>query len=236
MAQTKRNPKGPNTPRSSGRQTATTPVSSPAPAGATPKPSAAERRAARAGQARLERQRRQRRNLGIAALGVLVLALAAFALLRYQAANRIGTAVAIEGNNHVNSGTSISYRHYPPSSGTHFGDTATRAGVYREEQPEGSFVHALEHGLDGALVKCADGCPETFRQLEDLYRNGLKQSSFGNVKFIVTPYSKPFSDPGKEAPITLLAWGYEEMLPSFDRDKIIRFYNRYVDKGPEAVP
>jgi len=26
------------------------------------------------------------------------------------------------------------------------------------------------------------------------------------------------------------------MLPQFDRDRIVRFYRAYVDKGPELVP
>lgn len=198
--------------------------------------SAAERRAARAAQLKRERQQRQRRNLIRATLGAAVLVLLAVFFIRWQQANRVGVAVPIAGSNHVTQGTPINYSSYPPSSGTHFGDTATQAGVYREEQPEGAWVHSLEHGYIVVLVKCPDGCPTIYEQLTDLYRNGLKQSEFGNVKFIVTPYSRPFSDPSKEAPITVLAWGYEMMLREFDRDKIVRFYNAYVDKGPERVP
>ncbi len=197
--------------------------------------SAAERRAARAAQLRLEQQARQRRRLLIAAAGALVLAVAAFFIIRNVQANQVGTRVADEGQGHVNEGTALTFNHYPPSSGTHY-PAAQPAGIYREEVPEGRWVHSLEHGYIVVLVKCADGCPDTYRQLEELYQNGLKESAFGNVKFVVTPYSKPFSNPGDEAPITVLAWNHEMMLQEFDRDKIIRFYNKYVDKGPELVP
>lgn len=196
--------------------------------------SAAERRAARAAQIKVEQRRRQRRNLRLAALGAVVLAALAFGAIRWQQENQLGVAVPIAGREHVNSGTPITYQHYPPSSGTHYGDNATPPGVYREEQPEGAWVHSLEHGYTVVLVKCADGCPDTYRQLEDLYRTGLRKSAFNNVKFVATPYSKPFSE--GEAPIAVLAWGQEMKLQTFDRDKIARFYDTFVDKGPEQTP
>lgn len=195
--------------------------------------SAAERRAARAAEVKRERQRRQRRTLGLAIVGAAVLALAAFFFLRGQAASQVGAQVADEGQGHVNEGSPLTYRHYPPSSGVHYG-VAQPAGISREEVPEGRWVHSLEHGYIVVLLKCADGCPDAYQQLDDLYRNGLPKSKFGNVKFVVTPYSKPFSDPSKEAPITLVAWNHELMLQSFDRDKIIQFYKKYVDGGPEG--
>lgn len=198
--------------------------------------SAAERRAARAAQIKLEQQQRRRRQLMLLAAGALVLAIAAFFAIRAVEANRIGVPVPSEGEGHVDEGTELTYKHYPPSSGKHF-NTPQPAGIYREEVPEGKFLHSLEHGYVVVLLKCPDGCPDLYEKFTELYNSGdLKKSQFGNVKFIVTPYSKPFSNPADEAPITLLAWNHELMLKEFDRDKIIRFYERYVDKGPELVP
>ncbi len=198
--------------------------------------SAAERRAARAEQARRERQRRQRRNLLLTALGVAALVGVVALLLWRQQAGQLGYSVVDQGRDHVPEGSPVTYRYIPPASGPHY-PSPQPAGVYRQEVPEGNWIHSLEHGYIVALVKCPDGCPDTFNQLEDLYKNGLPQSEqFKTVKFVVTPYSKPFTDANKEAPITLLAWNRELMLQSVDRDKIIAFYKKYVDKGPEAVP
>jgi hypothetical protein len=198
--------------------------------------SAAERRAARAEQARRERQRRQRRNLLLTVLGVAALVGVVALLLWRQQAGQLGNAVMGQGQEHVADGSPLTYRYYPPASGPHY-PSPQPAGVYRQEVPEGNWIHSLEHGYIVALVKCPDGCPDTFNQLEDLYKNGLPQSErFKTVKFVVTPYSKPFTDANKEAPITLLGWNRELMLQSVDRDKIIAFYEKYVDKGPEVVP
>jgi hypothetical protein len=198
--------------------------------------SAAERRAARAEQARRERQRRQRRNLLLTALGVAVLVGVVALLLWRQQASQLGFSVVDQGREHVAEGTPLTYRYYPPASGSHY-PSPQPAGVYRQEVPEGNWIHSLEHGYIVALVKCPDGCPDTFNQLEDLYKNGLPQSEqFKSVKFVVVAYNKPFTDPSKEAPVTLVAWDREMPLQSVDRDKIIAFYKQYVDKGPEAVP
>jgi len=51
-----------------------------------------------------------------------------------------------------------------------------------------------------------------------------------------TAADHPAGDQGKGVPVTLLAWDREELLPGFDRDKIVGFYRAYVDKGPERVP
>jgi len=201
-----------------------------------PGSAAAARRATRA--ARLGRARRQRRSrrAALALAGALLLALVGVAIVRATQTAHPGTAVAeAADSNHVNEGTAIPYAHYPPSSGRHY-PAPQPAGVYTTEVPEGSWVHNLQHGYVVVLVKCADGCPETYRQLSALYGEGLPASRFGTVKLVVTPYSHPFSDPSKEATITLLAWDREELLPQFDRDRIVRFYRAYVDKGPELVP
>lgn len=200
--------------------------------GATQKITAAERRAQRAAEAKAMQQRKQRRNLLIGAAGAVVLLLIAGYFIREAAINQnIGTAVANEGQGHVNTGDALTFTHIPPSSGKHY-PTAQPPGIYRQEVPEGFWVHSLEHGYIVVLVKCTTDCDAVYNQLEALYRE-LPESQFGNVKFVVTPYSKPYTD--GEAPITLLAWGYEQKLDRVDRDIITRFYKKFVDKGPEFV-
>lgn len=178
-------------------------------------------------------QRKRRRNLLIGAAGAIVLLLIAGYFIREAAINQdIGTAVASEGQGHVNVGDTLTFAHLPPSSGKHY-PSAQPPGIYRQEVQEGYWVHSLEHGYIVAAVHCTVDCDAIFNQLETIY-NGLPKSQFGNVKFIAIPYSKPATD--GDAPIILLAWGYEQKLNTVDRDTIARFYKKFVDKGPEFVP
>jgi hypothetical protein len=137
------------------------------------------------------------------------------------------------GASHVNDGQPIVPPHHPPSSGTHY-PSAQPAGIYRQEIHFGYWVHSLEHGYVVALVRCDADCAAIFDQLQRLYDTRLPESSFGNVKFIATTYSAPFTS--GEARIALVAWGYELLLPGFDADRILGFYERFVDQGPELVP
>jgi hypothetical protein len=39
-----------------------------------------------------------------------------------------------------------------------------------------------------------------------------------------------------KSPIVILAWTRIDELPAFDRERLLRFYRAYVDRGPEDVP
>lgn len=217
----------------------TPPKSQPTSAAATAaaqRQSATERRAQHAAEAKQQQQRRQVRNLLIGLAGAAVIAVIAFFFIREQLALQdIGVAVADEGAGHVNDGEVLTFQHIPPSSGTHY-PSAQPAGIYENQEiNEGYFVHSLEHGYIVALVQCTDNCGPVFDQLEDIYDNVLKDSRFGNVKFVATKYSKPFTN-GNKPLVTLLAWNHEMELATVDRQQIERFYNKFVDKGPENVP
>ncbi len=202
-------------------------------AAAAQKVTAAERRVQRAAEAKAAQQRRQRRNLLLGALGAVVLLVAIGFFAREQYINQsVGTPVADEGRGHVNPGEVLTFKHTPPSSGTHY-TSAQPAGIYRQEVQEGLWVHSLEHGYIVVLVKCADACPEVYTQLDEISKR-LPDSQFGNKKFVVTSYSKPFTD--GDAKITLLAWSHEQKLDTVDEAMITRFYKKFVDKGPELVP
>jgi hypothetical protein len=212
--------------------TRTTGAKEPAPT-PPPKMTAAERRAQRAAEAKAAQRKKQQRNLLIVAAGAVILLLVAGYFIREQLINQdIGTVIPDEGGGHVNTGTPLTFNYYPPASGKHY-DTPKEAGVYRTEVPEGNWVHSLEHGYVVVLVKCADGCPDVFNQLDDIYKS-LPKSQFGNVKFVVTPYSHAYTD--GDVKITLVAWDHEQRLDSVDKDIITRFYKKFVDKGPELVP
>lgn len=213
---------------------AKTPVESPAKvAAAQQKVTAAERRAQRAAEAKVAQQKRQRRNLLIGTVaGALLLAVAGYFLYQQYLIQNIGTEIPDEGRAHVNPGEALTFKHYPPSSGTHY-TSAQPAGIYRQEVQEGFWVHSLEHGYTVVLVKCPTACPEVYDQLDAIYKK-LPESQFNNVKFVVTPYSKPYTD--GDARITLVAWNHEQKLDTVDEAVITRFYKKFVDKGPELVP
>ncbi len=212
------------------------PVAKTQPSQVQPSQSAVERRAQRAAEAKAMQQRRRTRNLLIG-LGVATMVALALALVvRNQLAlQKIGTPIADEGRGHVNNTEPLTFQHIPPSSGTHY-TTAQPAGIYRtQEINEGYWVHSLEHGYVVALVKCTDKCGQTFDELQDIFDKSLPKSSFGNVKLVVVKYDRAFTD-GNSPPITMIAWNNEMQLASVDREQIVNFYKKFVDKGPENVP
>lgn len=201
-----------------------------------PSQSAVERRAQRATEAKAMQQRRRTRNLLIGLAAATVVALVLALIVRNQLAlQKIGTPVADEGRGHVNTTETLNFQHIPPSSGTHY-PTAQPAGIYRtQEINEGYWVHSLEHGYVVALVKCTDKCGQTFDELQDIFDKSLPKSSFGNVKFVAVKYDRAFTD-GNSPPITMVAWNNEMQLQGIDREQIVDFYKKFVDKGPENVP
>jgi hypothetical protein len=142
-------------------------------------------------------------------------------------------AVPDMGARHVSEGQPLVIPHSPPSSGTHY-PTPLPAGIYRQEANPGYWIHSLEHGYVVVLVHCDADCDAIFDQLQTLYTTRLGPSAFGNVKFIATTYSQPFTN--GEAQVAVVAWDYELLLPAFDADRIVGFYDRFVDQGPEQIP
>lgn len=203
-----------------------------------------QRAAAAAARARRERTRR----LLLIGGGVLALlaVLAVVGTLIYRqvsgtvaseqaAAQNTGIAVPDEGREHVAIGTQITYKNYPPASGSHF-PSAAEAGIYPNPQmpqypgglPEGFWVHNLEHGYITLLYKPGTDA-ETVRQIQGMMRD-LPPSKYGRVKLVVTPYER------MDTPITAVSWGYKLPLQTFDRDAILAFYKAHVDRGPEDLP
>jgi hypothetical protein len=197
---------------------------------------AVERRAQRAAEAKAMQQRRRTRNLLIGLAVATVVALVLGLIVRNQLALQgIGTPVADEGRGHVNETETLNFQHIPPSSGTHY-PTAQPAGIYRtQEINEGHWVHSLEHGYVVALVKCTTNCGQVFDELQDIYDKTLPNSSFGNKKLLALKYDRAFTD-GHSPVVTMVAWGHEMELDTVDRTKIVNFYKKFVDKGPENVP
>ena len=144
-----------------------------------------------------------------------------------QPDNRPGRFVPEEGKDHVNEGTPIAYKSYPPSSGTHYASTGDY-GFHEDEVPEGELVHNMEHGA--IVLYYQPGLQaDTLRQLRDAYAS-FPPAKYGKVKMVVTPYSR------LQTPIAIAAWSRVQPFSSYDHEGLLRFYQAFVDKGPEDVP
>jgi hypothetical protein len=138
--------------------------------------------------------------------------------------------IPIEGFQHAPDGAEITYEHYPPSSGTHY-RFAAAWGVYDEPVSEGMFVHNLEHGGIVILYNCPADCSELEQQLRDFYANAPPEDQFNQVKILITPYERELP-----TPIVALAWGHQLNLNRFDEARLLEWYLRFVNQGPELVP
>jgi hypothetical protein len=134
-----------------------------------------------------------------------------------------------EGRSHVVAGSPLAFQKYPPTSGTHY-ETSMPWGVYEETQPEGYWVHNLEHGGVVLLYNCPEGCPELKEDLENFY-NKAPINRCSENRVIVMPYSESMT-----TPITILAWRRRLNLEQYDRKQIEKFYVRYEENGPENIP
>ena len=142
-------------------------------------------------------------------------------------AGGLGTPMPDEGNAHVGDGEAITYKNYPPTSGTHY-NTPLQAGFYDTTQQEGNFVHSLEHGYIVIYYK-PDLPAATKQQLKDAYSK-LPLGKYGKSKAVIVPYTN------MPTPMAIAAWDRLMLLNTFNYDEIQAFYQQYVDKGPEDVP
>ncbi len=202
----------------------------------SPESRRARRLAARAERQRLaeegRRRARRRRRLTIGAavaLVVIILGVVGFFIVQNATRPLPGRPVADEGRDHVPQGSPITYKHIPPASGPHY-PVALRPGVYTEPQPEGNWVHSLEHGYVVILYSCPDGCPDLVQQLRDFYENAPKSGRYGYQKLVVAPY------PGLEHRVAAIAWDRIDEMDQFDRERLLTFYRAFLDRGPEDAP
>ena len=181
-----------------------------------------------------ERRRKQQQRI-IQIVGIVVavvVGVGGVAFLIAQAtrseAARPGRPVADEGRNHIPDTQQPQYKHYPPASGPHY-DQEAEWGVYDQPVAEGHWVHSLEHGGIVLLYKCPSGCPDLVQQLKDFYAAAPKSAKWNEAKLVVTPYEH------MDHQIAIVAWDWIDEMDSFDRDRLQKFYNAHLDKGPEDV-
>lgn len=182
-------------------------------------------------QAGLRRERRRRSLRRWALFGLVAAGLVAgLVYVTGVAVPQVGESAPLEGGVgvHLEEGAALPQRNRPPSSGPHY---AARApyGVSASPVPPGNWIHALEHGGIAVLFRCADeaSCSAIAARVDaEVYRRA-RPGRFGEAKLVGTPYQD------MDSPFAAVAWGRILRLDTLDADRILAFYDRYLDRGPE---
>ena len=111
------------------------------------------------------------------------------------------------------------YSSNPPTSGWHWPNPADW-GMYDTELPDEQLIHNLEHGGINIFYKDID--EETLKKLKDIA--GRYKS-----KVVLAPRSQ---NPTKFA---LVAWEYLDTFEDFDEERIVRFIQANINRGPEYI-
>lgn len=176
-----------------------------------------------------ERKMRKTKKLAVWAILLGVVAVAGWFGIQAITPEPLSTdyskAMPYEKPSHIVEGTKVSYGSNHPTSGNHWPDPL-RDGVYDTEKPDEALVHSLEHGRVWVSYK-----PEIGTKALQALKDTLK----GRFGVILTPRS------ANERDIALAAWTRLDSFNllndgTFDKNRILDFISRYLNKGPEYVP
>jgi hypothetical protein len=131
---------------------------------------------------------------------------------------------------HVPVGNEIAYQNRPPIAGPHYGLMHPDYGISDEPIAPGYWVHNLEHGAVVLLYRCVEPCPELVGQLRELYKSlpPGRNARSGSGRILATPY------PDMDHLIAVIAWGRILELDQFEPNRILAFYEAWIDRGPEC--
>lgn len=192
--------------------------------------SSAERRAAvermRAQEARAERRRSVLIIGGAAAVGVVLVGVAALATVneqRREDAERTAAAAPIDGvqdfpdlsRNHVTG--PVDYAQTPPTGGDHDG-VWVNCGAYTEPVQDTQAVHSLEHGAVWITYR-PDLAPDQVGSLGDIAED--------NGFVLVSPFE------GLESPVVASAWGKQLALDGVEDPRLDQFVSQFA-QGPQT--
>lgn len=198
-----------------------------------PNPHSTEARAARMRAERNAARRKVRLRRGALGFGVGVPLVVVLAFSAGFFEPNIGVEASNEGGvgRHIGSGRVLPQQNRPPSSGPHYGSSAAYA-VTTQPIPPGNWLHNLEHGGIVILYRCADSeeCGQIASRLRSEVADAARPGASGQVKIVATPYQD------MDTPFTVVAWRRTLPLEGFDAEQMLAFYDRYVDRGPEAAP
>ena len=138
--------------------------------------------------------------------------------------------IPVESQAEVPAGAEITYSHHPPSSGNHFADPAPW-GVSAEPVAEGTFVSNLAHGGVVFLYECPQDCAALEAQFQTLIGQAPHDARDNLIKILASPYAGDL-----DTPIVALAWGHQLDMAQFDERTMLRWYDRFVNQGPNKAP
>ncbi|MFN8523559.1 MAG: DUF3105 domain-containing protein [Chloroflexota bacterium] len=179
-----------------------------------------------------QRQARLRQIILLVVLAVVLIAVVVWGFSTSfwgMATPSIGRAMPLEKAEHVPESTVIEWGSRPPTSGKHFDAWYPTYGVFEQDIPAGNWVHNLEHGAVVLLYNCPSGCADVVQQVKDLYGTLPKgRNARRGTRLLALPYKD------MDHKLAVVAWGYLLELDEFDQDKITRFYEARIDRGPEC--
>lgn len=142
---------------------------------------------------------------------------------RSRAKNLPGQFISEQGREHITTAEHPAYNSNPPTSGPHFSQPA-EWGIYKEELPDETLIHNLEHGGIWISYK-----PEIFEDVRKKLEAFYEQ--YGR-KIIVTPRAKNDND------IALAAWNRLDKFSAaeYADERVEKFIKAFRNKGPEYVP
>jgi hypothetical protein len=91
-------------------------------------------------------------------------------------------------------------------------------------------LHNLGIGGVVFLYQCTAPCTDLEQKLQALYEKAPTDSLTGLRKILITTY-----DGDLPAPIVALAWDHQLNLAQVDEAKMLLWYKRFVNQGPEPA-
>lgn len=134
-----------------------------------------------------------------------------------------GTKVPILERSHVEVGEKPQYNSNPPTSGPHYGQTE-EWGISDKPLVMERLVHNLEHGGVNIFYNC-EKCEDLAVQLKDLAQRLRKKDR----KVVLAP------NKDIDAKIAVASWGWYDKMNELDEDRIWRFFEDHINRGPERV-
>jgi hypothetical protein len=171
-----------------------------------------------------------RKKLINAGIGLVVVGILGF-IIWGLAKPAVGDSHEIEGQEHVDEGSPITWQSNPPTSGDHY-SSPMPAGIYNENSPEvtssnpeGYLIHSLEHGYIIFWYNCDEISADECATLQSEVRSVM--SSFGNQKLIAWPW------PALDGTIAMTSWGHTQNFEKFDPEVAKEFIKTNRTRAPE---
>lgn len=153
--------------------------------------------------------------------------IAAFLVVRELGIGAPGERIAVSGVGvHPPEGEAIKYDTVPPVGGPHWPSPA-QWGLSTVQIPDERVVHNLEHG--GIVIDHNNISGDDLSKLVS-FMQSYKRDTFGEVKIIIQPYDKIAA-----GTIVLRAWGWRQVLTSYDEAAVRAFVDAHMNKCCEDV-